>query len=87
MRKLLRPPGEGVEQAAGTEASGCRTQACFALQGATARGCRRCESGKREAHRVSSTGTPKAQVKISEGEKPVVCGNTTTVNERMAAVE
>ena len=63
------------------------TQPCFALQGATAPGWRRCEGGKQEAHRVSSTGTPKAQVKISEGEKPVVCGNTTTVNERMAAVE
>ena len=58
MRTNIRPPGEGVEQATGTEPSGCRTQACFALQGVTARGWRRCEGGRREAHRVWSTGTP-----------------------------
>ena len=50
----------GVEEAAAAEASGCRTQAFFAPQGHTARGWRSCEGRRREAHRVSSTGTPKA---------------------------
>ena len=74
---------EGVDKASGAGLTGCRVRAFSAARCGPARGRPRREDGRRESYRLTSTRRPTAPGIFTR----LTLGNTTTVNERLAAVE